>query len=236
MVPMTAVSPTKTANAPTEETLGGRGAAISAPVGTTVAEIPISTDRRSPGRPRSVRVDEAIIAAVIDLLAEGTTAEALSMEAVAARAGVGKATIYRRWQNKEGLLVDAVASLKGPPPEIAGVSVRDDLVTLLEPVGRKPATAAATVLPCLVAELRRSPMLNQVYQRIMAPRRERMRDVIRRGVSSGELRTGLDIEVVMAMLVAPMIARSMLDWNPDLPREGLAERLVEAVWPAIAAS
>ena len=60
---------------------------------------PADPDRKGPGRPRSVRADEAIIAAVIDLLADGTTAEALSIEAVAARAGVGKATIYRRWPN-----------------------------------------------------------------------------------------------------------------------------------------
>ena len=50
---------------------------------------------------------------------------------------MGKATIYRRWVNKDALLVDAVAALKGPLPEIAGVSVRDDLVALLRPVGRQ---------------------------------------------------------------------------------------------------
>src|SRR5262245_55241567 len=64
--------------------------------------------RRSPGRPRSPRADEAIIEAVLDLMAEGTSVEALSIEAVAARAGVGKATIYRRWPNKDAFVVDAV--------------------------------------------------------------------------------------------------------------------------------
>src|SRR4051794_11575396 len=102
-------------------------------------------DRKGPGRPRSARADEAILGAVVDLLADGTTAEALSIEAVAARAGVGKATIYRRWANKDALLVDAVASLKGPLPEISGDSVREDLLTLLRPVGRNrtPARAAS---------------------------------------------------------------------------------------------
>src|SRR5215510_2614841 len=99
---------------------------------TTVPDAALAEpERKSPGRPRSARADEAIIEAVLDLLAEGTPAEALSIEAVAARAGVGKATIYRRWSNKEALLVDAVASVKGEPPRIAGESVRDDLVTLL---------------------------------------------------------------------------------------------------------
>ncbi|MCG5446615.1 TetR/AcrR family transcriptional regulator, partial [Micromonospora sp. NIE79] len=59
---------------------------------TSTADAP-----RSPGRPRSIRADEAIIEATLDLLAEGSTIEALSIEAIATRAGVGKATIYRRW-------------------------------------------------------------------------------------------------------------------------------------------
>src|SRR5437763_5842350 len=91
--------------------------------------LPADQERKAPGRPRSARADEAIIEALLDLLADGMPAEAISIEAVAARAGVGKATIYRRWANKEALLVDAVATVKGEVPTISGVSVRDDLVT-----------------------------------------------------------------------------------------------------------
>lgn len=200
----------------------------------TTAAAPADPDRKAPGRPRSARVDEAILTSVIDMLAGGTTAEALSMEAVAARAGVGKATLYRRWPNKDALLVDAVASLKGPVPEIVGLSVRDDLISLLHPVGRREATSAARVLPCLITELKRSPLLNECYQRIIEPRRERMRDVIRRGIAAGELRADLDLEVVMAMLVGPMLAQSVFDFNPHLDREKLPEQLVDAIWPAIA--
>src|SRR2546430_2040846 len=73
---------------------------------------------RAPGRPRSVRVDEAIIDAVLDLLADGSI-ESLSIEAIAARAGVGKATLYRRWSNKDDLLLDAIRTLKGMPSQPA---------------------------------------------------------------------------------------------------------------------
>jgi len=180
-------------------------------------------------------VDEAILAAVIELLAEGTTAEALTIEAVAARAGVGKATIYRRWANKDALLVDAVASLKGPVPDIEGVSVRNDLISLLRPVGRNGSMPPSRVLPCLITELKRSPLLNEVYQRTIEPRRERMREVLRRGIATGELRPDLDLEVVMALMVGPMLAQSVFDWNPHLDREKLPEQLVDAVWPALAA-
>ena len=93
---------------------------------------------RSPGRPRSVRADEAIIEATLDLLAEGMSVDVLSIEAIAARAGVGKATIYRRWTGKDALLHDALATSKAPAPLPAGESVRDDLVLLLVPVGPQP--------------------------------------------------------------------------------------------------
>jgi AcrR family transcriptional regulator len=196
---------------------------------------PADPDRKGPGRPRSARVDEAILLAVVELLLDGTPAESLSIEAVAARAGVGKATIYRRWANKEALLVDAVASLKGPLPELAGESVRDDLVTLLRPVGRPPMSQAAQVLPCLISELKRSPGLNRVYQRIVEPRRQLMRDVLHRGIASGELRPDFDVEVMMAILVGPMMAQNMVNWNPALDSTKLPEQIVDTLWPAIAA-
>src|SRR5258705_13392688 len=95
---------------------------------TLSSDVVADQDRKGPGRPRSVRADEAIIDAVIELLGEGTSTDAISIEAVAAKAGVGKATIYRRWSNKEALIIEAVSSMKGPPPVPKGESVRDDLV------------------------------------------------------------------------------------------------------------
>src|SRR3954452_13433746 len=95
---------------------------------TASGTAPADQDRKAPGRPRSVRADEAIIDAVLDLFAEGNSADTISIESVAARAGVGKATIYRRWPNKEALFVDAVRSMKGGVPVVRGDSVRDDLI------------------------------------------------------------------------------------------------------------
>ena len=193
------------------------------------------TDRRSPGRPRSAKVDEAIIEAVIDLLAGGTTAEMLSIEAVAAKAGVGKATIYRRWSNREALLVDAVARIKGQIAELPGTSVRDDLVAVLKPSSLAAATRDANILPCIISELHRNPELSRSYRNAMEPRREQAREVLRRGIKSGELRADLDVEMAIAMLFGPIIAQRLL-----LPREGRSpdadiERLVDALWPALAA-
>src|SRR5215475_3701301 len=83
-----------------------------------------------PGRPRSPAADEAILDATVELLGE-LGFLALTIEAVAARAGVAKTTIYRRWPTKDDLLFDAVACIKGPPIDPPGESVRSDLLWML---------------------------------------------------------------------------------------------------------
>ena len=132
---------------------------------TSTADAP-----RSPGRPRSIRADEAIIEATLDLLAEGSTLEALSIEAIAARAGVGKATIYRRWAGKDALLLRrAAAGSRASHRSPAGHSVRDDLVLLVGAVGQNVDPRAAKIMPCLVPEVNRSPDHFQLYQNIIEP-------------------------------------------------------------------
>jgi AcrR family transcriptional regulator len=195
---------------------------------------PADQDRKGPGRPRSARADEAIIDAVLDMFAEGYTADTLSIEAVAARAGVGKATIYRRWPNKEALIVDAVASMKGPVPAVTGACVRDDLVALLTRVGQSRDSRATEVLSCLLPELQRSTSIHRCYQSVIEPRRNVMREVLERGVRTGELRADLDVELALALLSGPMLAQSMLRWNPHLDGEDLAARVVDAVLAGIA--
>ena len=197
---------------------------------TSTADAP-----RSPGRPRSVRADEAIIEATLDLLAEGSTIEALSIEAIASRAGVGKATIYRRWPGKDALLLDALRRLKGVLPQPAGDSVRDDLVLLVGAVGQNIDPRAVKIMPCLVPEVNRSPDHFQLYQNIIEPRRMLMREVLRRGVRTGELRADIDVEVTMALLTGPMLVQRMLRWHPELDDQILPERIVDAVLEGIRA-
>ncbi|MFI7661669.1 TetR/AcrR family transcriptional regulator [Micromonospora parva] len=197
---------------------------------TSTADAP-----RSPGRPRSIRADEAIIEATLDLLAEGSTIEALSIEAIAARAGVGKATIYRRWAGKDALLLDALRRLKGVLAQPAGHSVRDDLVLLVGAIGKNVDPRAAKIMPCLVPAVNRSADQYQLYQNIIAPRRKLMREVLRRGIDEGVLRADIDVEVTMALLTGPMLIQRVLQWNPDLDEQTLPERVVDAVLEGIRA-
>jgi AcrR family transcriptional regulator len=202
---------------------------------TASAESETGQERKAPGRPRNAQADEAILEAVLELLSAGQSAAAISIEAVAAKAGVGKATIYRRWPNKEALLMDAVAAMKGAVPDPAGESVRDDLVMLIKAnrSGRFKQHTKATV--CLLPEISRDDSMRAMYQAIVEPRREVMRGVLRRGVAAGELRADLDIELTVLMLSGPSMVQSMFGWNPRVPEEGFVEALVDAVLRGAAA-
>ncbi|MGI5270587.1 TetR/AcrR family transcriptional regulator [Nonomuraea sp. CA-218870] len=180
------------------------------------------------GRPRSERAEKAIITATLDLIADGMGVAELSMEAIAARAGVGKTTIYRRWANKEDLVVDALATIRHPLPALAGESVRDDLVALLDLARREAGhRRARCVMNVALSETDRSKRVSErFYKLALEPRRVAMREVLSRGVANGELRPDLDIELGMALLTGAMIFFSK--WGPegDLP-EDLAERVVD---------
>lgn len=185
-------------------------------------------DKRAPGRPRSARSEQAIIAAVLDMIANGDAIETITIESIAARAGVGKATIYRRWPNRDELIIDAVASVKLPVPELAGESLRDDLITIVSQIGRPNEQARnGRVMICLLPQVARNPELHTWYQRVIEPRREVTRRVLRRGIETGELKPDTDLEVALLMLSAPMILQRTMHWNPAVEPDGLAERVVD---------
>lgn len=168
------------------------------------------------GRPRSERADKAIIEATLDLLAAEGGVDAVSIEAVAARAGVGKTTIYRRWPGKESLIVDALAAIKAPPPEPAGESVRDDLIVQLD---AKRMDTVDPRLGCLFWTVQGSaekyPELAERYaERIVEPRRDKIRQVLRRGVETGEVRADLDVETALGLLSGAVHNRNRAPAEP----------------------
>ncbi|MEO3871392.1 TetR/AcrR family transcriptional regulator [Nonomuraea sp. B12E4] len=190
---------------------------------------------RPAGRPRSEKAERAIIEATLDLIGEGMGVSDLSIEAIASRAGVGKTTIYRRWSNKEDLVVDALATLKAPMPRLSGTSVRDDLISLLDAMRAESGQPRSRcVMNIAMSEADRYPRLMERFmKRAVEPRREAMRAVIERGVASGELRADLDVEMGMALLSGAMIWHTK--WGPEgeLPAD-LAERVVDAALSGMA--
>jgi AcrR family transcriptional regulator len=184
------------------------------------------TGHRRPGRPRSERADRAIIDAALSLFAEFGP-EGLCIEQVAAKAGVGKATIYRRWPGKEDLLLDAIAAFQAPLPEPAGQSVREDLVTLLGAVSEAYADPRrAREFALLLGEGAKYPRLMARYvETVLEPRREVIRSVLRRGVATGELRASVDIEAALFMLTGAVLARGKHE--PGSMPPGYVQRVVD---------
>jgi AcrR family transcriptional regulator len=175
-------------------------------------------DARRPGRPRSERAEQAILDATLDAIIE-CGIEGVRCEDVAARAGVGKATLYRRWTGKEDLLIAAFASIKSPLPEPAGQSVRADLTAMLTVMAEDandPRYARQFAL--LHDEGQRYPRLVKRYkEQVVEPRRELIRSVLRRGIASGELRADTDVEIAMLTLTGAVLARGKHDLGPAEP-------------------
>jgi AcrR family transcriptional regulator len=193
---------------------------------------------RRPGRPRDERVDRSVLAATLDLLAQGGYA-ALSIEAVAARAEVGKTTIYRRWAGKRELVADALGSLNAAMPELPPPGpVRERALALMVHICDKdPETLSGRILPRMLSYRMSHPELYADYvARVVRPRRERMRQVLRDGIAAGEIRRDIDLDLAAMALTSPLV---MLTMTPDperLPTGAEAGRLLEIVWPGIAAS
>ena len=191
------------------------------------------TGQRRPGRPRSERADRAIIDAALSVFAESGT-EGLCIERVAARAGVGKSTIYRRWPGKEDLLLDAIGALQKPLPEPAGESVREDLVTILAAMRDSVADPRrAREFALLLGEGAKYPRLMARYvETMLEPRRDVIRSVLRHGVAGGELRPDTDIEVALFMLTGAVLARGKYDPGSFPP--GYVERVVDELLRGLA--
>ncbi|MYW64605.1 TetR family transcriptional regulator [Streptomyces sp. SID8379] len=193
---------------------------------------PVSPGAAAParGRPRSEAVEQAIVEGVIRLLEEGVPLAELSIERIARTAGVGKATIYRRWSGKEELFVDVVASIEEPDPELPGVSLRDDVVRLLEHMRRRGLNLrTSALLHNVFAQMKPLPKLWDAYHEVVvAPRRRAMDEVLRQGLARGELPPGTDIGLAADLFTGPMLLRSVMRSDAPLA-DDLSERIVDTV-------
>jgi AcrR family transcriptional regulator len=177
---------------------------VSAEPGTTAkragaAEAPA----RPRGRPRSKEADEAILMATLRLLPEHGLN--LTIEAVAAEAGVGKTTIYRRWENKHALVADAVSVLPPPPASLPDSgSLQGDLEALAAAQrARLGHTPVPRIIPRLLADSGDDPALHAVLlERAVEPFRVILRGMVERAIGRGELRDDLDVETVVDVLHA----------------------------------
>jgi AcrR family transcriptional regulator len=189
---------------------------------------------RPPGRPRSERANQAILDAARDLLVEeGFTR--LRLEHVAARAGVGKATIYRRWPSKEALTLDLVLGLAAPHLDIADVGdTRAELEAAVgNPLEAIVNTTWGPVIRAMLSQIAGNPTIGDPFrQSVVSHRRAEIGRVIERGIARGDLRPNTDASIVTELLVGPVYFRLVFGGRLD---EDFARRIAAAVFAAFAA-
>lgn len=162
---------------------------------------------RAPGRPRDGRVDALVLETALTLLAEvGPTG--LSVEEVATRAGVGKATIYRRWPTKDDLVVASLGALvPALPDDIPDGSVRAGLLALVDAWWTSYRESPnGMVFQRVMAHAKSNPRLfESFYDAVIEPRREQFRVVLRRGIENGELRADADLELLITLVIGTSV-------------------------------
>ena len=186
------------------------------------------------GRPREARADRAILTAALELMAARGVHE-LRMDDVAARAGVGKAAIYRRYRSKDALVAAAVAALVSEITVPDTGSTRADLLALMrDAVELYTGPVAAGAMPSLVEAMSRNPGLaDAVRDRFLAGRRAALREVLGRGIERGDLAAKLDLELALDVLAGPLFYRLLVTGGPidEELAEGVADLILRGFAP-----
>ncbi|MDP9247557.1 MAG: TetR/AcrR family transcriptional regulator [Candidatus Dormibacteraeota bacterium] len=185
------------------------------------------------GRPRSERTEKAILAATSQLLAESGLA-AMTIEGVAERAGVGKASIYRRWPTRGALAFDATFDeyLAGQPTEDTGSLEGDLEATALDWIRAVNRSPWGRTLKELIAEVQSDPSLAGAWrERFVIPIRQQRRPIVERAIARGEIPKGSDPELIMDLLYGPLYHRYL---NGHLPLDDAFARSVARMVAAAA--
>jgi AcrR family transcriptional regulator len=186
---------------------------------------------RGPGRPRSAGVEETLLEATLQLAGE-VGMYGMSMDDLAQRAGVSKATIYRRWPSKEALVLDAFAHAIRPFDPIDTGSARGDLVVYLTELGRRLQTGRTSdVLPDLISASVRDDALRESLDEWVRHRRQPLTAILERAVNRGELATDTDLDTIIDALIGAFTYRRLLSHAP-LDGDFVA-RLLSTVLPSV---
>jgi AcrR family transcriptional regulator len=189
---------------------------------------------RPRGRPRSGATHRRILEATRELLTEVSFGD-LRIEHVAARAGVGKATIYRRWASKEELALELLTWLASPhiAIEATGNTREEMLAAVVNPMLAVTETPFGTVIRSLLSQIATNPALGDRFRAtVVAARRDEVARVISRGIARGDLRPDADPDIATEVLVGPVYFRLLFGGELTL---AFAYRVVDEVMRGYAA-
>jgi TetR/AcrR family transcriptional regulator of autoinduction and epiphytic fitness len=179
--------------------------------------------------PRVERSRRVILEAVLDELGE-VGYGALTIEAVAARAGVGKSTIYRHWGGKLALVEDAFRTLKAPVVVPESGTLRDRVVGVIEQVAcLVEQSTYSSCMPALIEAAERDPQVRDFHCRFSAERRAVLVGLLRDAVENGDLPPGADPELLADALVGSIFLRRLMLHQPFDP--ALVPELVDQLLP-----
>src|SRR5579883_2120782 len=193
----------------------------------------VTIARRLPGRPRSEQAHQAILRSTLKLLQE-LGFGALSIEAIAADADVGKATVYRWWPNKAALVADAFSSSADQELQFPDTgSVRTDMSQQMRQLVRVLRGGRGRIVAALLGGGQSDPELIEAFrERFLWPRRQQAYTTLQRGIERGELPHDLDMDLMLDSLYGPIYMRLLIH-HGKLTEEFIA-RLCDLVLDGVA--
>jgi AcrR family transcriptional regulator len=167
--------------------------------------------KRAPGRPRSEQAHSAILRSTLKLLGQNGFSE-LTIESVAARAGVGKATVYRWWPNKAALIADAFASSTTRKLHFPDTgSVRTDMSQQMRQLIKIFSSRRGRIVSAILGGGQSDRDLIAAFrERFLWPRRREAYATLRRGILRGELRKDVDMDLLLDSLYGPIYMRFLI--------------------------
>jgi AcrR family transcriptional regulator len=179
------------------------------------------------GRPRSEAVSQSILEAALDLIAEHGTITDVSVEGIAERSGVSKATIYRRWPSKEELIVTAVERLKAPiPASMPRTSLREDLLHIANNMRKTFGARDRKVFKCMMTAVK-EPGYKEHHDRMVEHRRLFVRDTFAHWAERGELAEDVDLDLAVAMFISPLLTIFVYGHYNELNRPETVAQFVD---------
>ncbi len=193
-----------------------------------------SNEPANKGRPRSDVVHQSILRAALDEVVKNGF-RGLTVDVIAAKTGIGKMTIYRRWPNKAAIVMDALLALIGPS---TAFPANDRAITSIRLQMRLQTQfflgKYGQVIKALLGEAQFDPELATAFRdQWIAPRREMTKEVLKLAIEQGDLKSGIDLELVIDMLYAPIYYRLQIGSGPinDQFTDELLEKTLIAFMP-----